>query len=233
VVEVAFNEEVKDKAPVSVSVVDPTERVKPLLRGIPDVVATIVALPAVFELVQHARPGIATIAATVYGVCLIMLFTVSATYHTFMWPIHIRMLLRRFDHSMVYVLIAGCYTPVCLTVLDPALAKPLLMVVWGITALGIAKSFLWSTSPRWLNTSVYLLMGWIIVPFSPKVYNGLGEHGFALLAIGGAAYTVGALIYARRWPNPSPRIFGYHELFHVFVVAAGICHYVTFWNLLT
>jgi hemolysin III len=233
VVEVAFSEEVKDKAPVSVAAETSEERVKPLLRGIPDVAATLVALPAVFMLVQHARAGIATIAATVYGICLLLLFSVSATYHTFMWPLHVRMMLRRFDHSMVYVLIAGCYTPVCLITLDPGLSTPLMVVVWGMTALGIGKSFLWSDAPRWLNTGVYLFMGWIIVPFSPAVYRGLGYDGFILLAAGGLAYTLGAIIYARRWPNPSPRIFGYHEVFHVFVVGAGVCHYVTFWHLLT
>ena len=207
---------------------------KPRLRGIPDVVASCFALPGVYLLTHVARPGTASVAATVYGVCLSLLFLVSAIYHTFMWPLSVRHILRRFDHSMVYVLIAGSYTPFCLTVIDRDDGGYLLLaVVWTIAALGALKSFVWTSAPRALNTAIYLMMGWLIAPFAKTVYHAVGTEGFGLLMVGGLLYTVGALIYLRRWPNPSPKTFGYHEVFHVFVVAAGACHYVAIWNLLT
>ena len=208
-------------------------RVKPRLRGIPDVFATCVAAPAALWLIHEARGGTHLIAASVYGACLVLLFAVSATYHTFMWSASMRMLLRRFDHSMVYVLIAGSYTPVCLTVVEAPLGEAFLAGIWGIAALGCLKSFVWIHAPRTLNTAIYLMMGWLIMPLAPTIYRGVGTLGVALLAIGGLAYTVGALIYARRWPNPFPNTFGYHEVFHVLVVVAAACHYVTMWTLLT
>lgn len=207
--------------------------VKPRLRGIPDVVACVFAVPGAFLLTQHARAGSPSVAALVYGICLVMLFGVSATYHTFMWPMRVRMVLRRIDHTMVYVLIAGSYTPFCLTVLPAERGHLLLATVWGITAAGAVKSFVWPQAPRALNTLIYTGMGWLIVPFGADIYRALQPSGIALMAIGGAMYTIGAFIYLRRWPNPSPQVFGYHEVFHLLVVAAGTCYYVTFWNLLT
>ena len=206
---------------------------KPAFRGIPDVVATLVALPAVAYLLLHARAGILTTAGLVYGLCLIGLFTVSACYHTFMWPVRVRAVWRRIDHSMVYMLIAGTYTPVCLGALEPGLGRPFLAVVWVVAVLGFLKSFFWETSPRWLNTSIYLVMGWMLLPIVPALYRGIGPSNFALLGLGGVIYSVGAVVYARRWPNPDPKIFGYHEVFHVFVVVAAACHYAIVWNILT
>lgn len=208
-------------------------RVKPLLRGIPDVIASAAALPAAAYLVGNARPGAATVAALVYAATLVALFAVSATYHTPMWPLNVRAWMRRADHSMIYVLIAGSYTPVCLTVLPAHIGIPLLWAVWIYAAAGITKVFAWPTSPRWLNVVSYIVLGWFVAPYLGATYAGFGLTGFVLLAAGGFAYTVGAVIYARRWPNPVPTVFGYHEVFHVFVIGAATCHYAAMWGLLT
>lgn len=231
--EVALQQEAQKPSPLSAAQPTPKASGKPLFRGIPDVVATLVAIPAVAALLLHARMGTVTLAGMVYGLTLVGLFTVSALYHTFMWPLHIRAVWRRIDHSMVYVLIAGTYTPVCWVALDPAVGRPFLAAIWGVAALGALKSFFWETSPRWLNTSVYLAMGWALVPIMPAVYRGIGLQNFALIGIGGVIYSLGAVVYARRWPNPDPETFGYHEVFHLFVIAAAACHYACIWNILT
>lgn len=231
--EVALQQEAQKPSPLSVAQSAPETPGKPLFRGIPDVVATLIAIPAVAALLLHARMGSVTLAGMVYGLTLVGLFTVSASYHTFMWPLRIRAMWRRIDHSMVYVLIAGTYTPVCLVAVNPAVGRPFLAAIWGVAALGALKSFFWETSPRWLNTAVYLAMGWALMPIMPAVYRGIGVQNFALIGIGGILYSVGAVIYARRWPNPDPKTFGYHEVFHLFVVAAAACHYACIWNILT
>jgi hemolysin III len=208
------------------------QKVKPRWRGIPDVIALFGFVPAAIVLVTQAAPGVSTIAALVYASSLVALFAVSAAYHTPRWPMHVRMFWRRLDHSTIYVLIAGCYTPVCLLILPETQGSLLLAVVWGLTVLGFLKSFFWPTSPRALNTMVYVAMGWLVVPELAHLRAGFGDD-LILLAIGGALYTIGAVVYVRRWPNPLPHIFGYHEVFHLFVVAAAACQYAAFWTLLT
>lgn len=224
-------------APSSVGVdpvlLAPTLKAKPLLRGIPDVVATLAALPAAWLLLRAARPGVAWLGALIYGICMVLLFAISATYHAFMWPPRVRGILRRFDHAMVYMLIAGSYTPLCLAGLGPTMGLRLLALVWSVAALGVAKSFLWPAAPRSLNTLLYIGLGWLVVIALPAAQGALGSLGIGLLLGGGIVYTLGALIYWQRWPNPSPRLFGYHEVFHLFVMAAGGCHYATMWRLLT
>jgi hemolysin III len=208
------------------------QRIKPLLRGVLDVLACMVAIPATALLIASADGGVAKVAAVVYGLSLVALFGISATYHTPWWPRDVRLVLRRLDHSTIYVLIAGSYTPVALVALEPPGAVVLLCVVWLGVVAGFLKSFLWPTSPRWLNTGVYLLLGWIVVPFLPELIGTIGWRAFALLIGGGLLYTVGAVIYTRRQPDPYPRIFGYHEVFHLFVVAASGCHFVAMWHVL-
>ncbi|RYF00833.1 MAG: hemolysin III [Oxalobacteraceae bacterium] len=211
----------------------PNPKVRPRFRGIPDVVAALAAVPAVALLIRRAHAGVCGTAASIYGTSLILLFATSAIYHAFYWPLHVRDILKRFDHAMVYVLIAGSYTPVALAALPPRPGLVLLSMVWAVALLGIVKSFVWTTAPRLLNTAIYIAMGWLVLPFLPSVYRGLGAFDMGLLATGGVVYTLGGLIYARRWPNPDPRTFGYHEVFHLFVIAAAACHFATMWKLLT
>ncbi|MBI5509296.1 MAG: hemolysin III family protein [Deltaproteobacteria bacterium] len=208
-----------------------TVGIKPRLRGVPDVFATMLAVPAAALLIAHAADGVARTASVIYGVALVLLFAVSATYHTPTWPIRVRNILRQLDHSTIYVLIAASYTPPCLLALPRHEGLALLTVVWITAAAGFIKSAVWRKAPRWLNAGVYVLMGWAVSPFVVELYHGLGFLGALLLLGGGVIYTVGAVIYSRRWPNPYPTVFGYHELFHVFVVAAAATQYVAMWNL--
>jgi len=220
------------QTPAAVNVRRPTARVrgvKPMMRGIPDVLAVIVAVPAAGLLIASAQPGAVT-GAIIYGLSLVFLFAASALYHTPYWPVDLRQKFRAIDHSTIYVYIAGTYTPVCLNVLPPHLGVPLCWAVWAVAVFGLLKSFLWKTSPRWLNTSVYIGFGLMSAPFTLVMLEVMGAGGLALLALGGLAYIVGAMIYLKRWPNPNPMVFGYHEIFHVFVISASALHYWMIWR---
>ena len=206
---------------------------KPRLRGIPDVIAVAIFVPAAAWLMAHARPGLPTVSATVYSISLVLLFGVSATYHAPMWPMRIRRFWRKLDHSAIYILIAGSYTPICLLLLGPATGRTILWAAWIVAGLGLLKSFLWERAPRWLNTTIYIGVSWLIAPFVPRLWVVAGPWPCLLWAFGGLLYTVGAIIYIRKKPNPYPTLFGYHEIFHVFVVTAGASHYLAMWSLLT
>lgn len=205
---------------------------KPLLRGIPDLIATLVAIPAVLILVANARMGRATTAAIVYGLCLILLFGVSAIYHVPPWSARARVRLQRVDFSTIYLAIGGSYTPIALLIPDRDISNVLLWVSWAGAAIGILKNMVWPRAPRLFNTVIYIALGWAVVPFIPEVHALLGLIGIGLLVTGGVLYTFGAFIYARRWPDPRPTVFGYHEVFHLFVIAAGTSHFIAMWRII-
>lgn len=191
------------------------------------------AVPALWSLLHHARPGLHAVAALVYGVSLLLLFFVSALYHAPMWPDRLRTWLKRADHAVIYVLIAGSYTPICLLALPEQQGELVLWAVWSIAALGSLKTLLWPSAPRTLNAAIYVGMGWLITPYAGRLYEALSPAGFWLALSGGLFYTLGALIYAKRWFNWWPRWVGYHEAFHVLVILAAATHYVVFWDLVT
>jgi hemolysin III len=205
----------------SATVVSPE---KPLLRGVSHEIAAGVALTGWIVLALVAAPGRARVAANVYGASLFTLFLTSALYHRPTWRPRARLFMRRLDHSAIFLLIAGTYTPFCL-LLPPAAGRALLAVVWGGAAAGVVQSLLWVRAPKALSAIVYVLLGWVIIPVLPSLRATLGGGALALLAGGGAIYTAGAVIYAARRPDPFPRIFGYHEIFHALVIAAAACHY--------
>jgi hemolysin III len=197
---------------------------KPLLRGVSHEIAAGVALAGWIVLALVAAPGRARIAANVYGASLFTLFLVSAVYHRPAWRPRARLLMRRLDHSAIFLLIAGTYTPFCL-LLPPQTGRLLLGVVWGGAVAGVLQSILWARAPKALSAGVYVLLGWVVVPVLPSLRATLGAGAVALLAGGGAMYTVGAIVYATRRPDPFPRVFGYHEVFHALVIAAAACHF--------
>jgi hemolysin III len=199
-------------------------RPKPLLRGVSHEIAAGVALAGLVALVLLAPGPRARTAALVYGFSLVGLFSVSALYHRPAWGPRARLWMRRLDHSAIFLLIAGTFTPLCL-VLGDARAYTMLAVVWTGAGIGILRALLWPRAPRWVATALYLLLGWAAVPLVPAMYRALGPVSLALLAGGGALYTVGAVIYATRRPDPFPRVFGYHEVFHALVVAAAGLHF--------
>ncbi len=193
---------------------------KPLLRGVSHEIAAGVALAGLVAHVLLAPGPRARLAGLVYGGSLVALFGTSALYHRPTWAPRARLWMRRLDHSAIFLLIAGTFTPLCLLLGDDR-ARTLLAVVWAGAGLGIVRALLWPTAPRAVSTSLYLLLGWAAVPLVPAMYRTLGPVALALLAAGGLLYSVGAVIYATRRPDPFPRVFGYHEVFHLLVIAAA------------
>ncbi len=196
---------------------------KPLLRGVSHEIAAFAALAAWIALAALAPTFRGRAAANVYGASLFTLFLVSAVYHRRNWPPRARAWMRRLDHSAIFLLVAGTYTPVSL-LLPARSGLPLLGVVWAGAALGIVQSILWVHAPKPLVAAIYVALGWAVLPVLPALRAVLGTPALALLAAGGAAYTVGAVIYAARRPDPFPSVFGYHEVFHALVIAAAGCH---------
>jgi len=206
----------------------PVARKKPRLRGIPHLLAALCALPAVAVLALHAAPGAPTTAALAYGVSLVVLLSVSAFYHTPMWSPATRMAIRRVDRSAIFVLIAGTYTPMCVAIGGNAFTV-LLPIVWGGAAVGVLMAVAWVKAPRWATAVPYVLYGWAIMFYAADLYRVTGPGPPTLIGVGGAVYTLGAVTYARRRPDPSPEIFGYHEVFHVLVIVASAIHYAAVW----
>jgi hemolysin III len=209
-----------------VSLPGPREAVIPLLRGRLHLHALWVALAAAVVLVALAPSGRARVAALIYGAGLCALFGASALYHRWPGPPHVKPLLRRVDHSVIFVFIAASYTPVGLLVLEPPTGTLVLAAAWVAAAVGVTLSIAWIDAPRWVQALTYVATGWIVVAAMPQLLDRAGVAPFVLFAIGGAVYSLGALVYAAQKPNPWPRVFGFHELFHALVIAAAIVHFV-------
>lgn len=198
---------------------------KPLLRGRIHFVAFLLSLPAGLVLVDLARPGAGRAGAVVYALSLTALYGASAAYHRLGRSPASQRWLRRIDHATIYVLIAGTYTPVCLLVLSGAWRWSLLVAVWAAAAVGVAMKLVrFDLSQRW-GSFLYGAMGGAVVVVLPQLVSRLPLRVFGLLAAGGLVYTVGAVVLATRRPNPYPRVFGYHEVWHCMVVVAGVCHW--------
>jgi hemolysin III len=198
---------------------------KPRLRGVVHQWSFFVALAGALVLLLVAPTAQARLAGAVYAFGLCALLGASALYHRGAWSPPIRLWLQRLDHSMIFVLIAGTYTPIALLALDGALAVAVFVVVWAGALAGITFSVVWIDAPKWLAALVYVVLGWVLVVALPATFNALGPVGFGLIVGGGVLYTLGAIVYARRRPDPVPDVFGYHEVFHVFVVCAAALHY--------
>jgi hemolysin III len=198
---------------------------KPRLRGVFHQWAFFVSLGAGMALVLLANGSRATIAAAIYAFSLSALLGVSALYHRVTWGPAARRWMRRLDHTMIFVLIAGTYTPFALLVLHGTIAEIVLVAVWACAAAGIVLNLIWWDAPKTVTAAVYLSTGWIAVLAFPQLWSGLGPVGFGLVVLGGILYTAGAVVYARRRPDPKPAVFGYHEIFHLLVVAAAACQF--------
>jgi hemolysin III len=198
---------------------------KPRLRGISHLAAFFLALGACATLVAAAPSTRAAVAGGFYGVSLATMFGVSALYHVPTWSQGRRHFLRRLDHAAIFLLIAGTYTPLCLA-LEPRRGLALLAFVLTGALFGVVKSLIFPDAPRYVAVPLYLGLGWAVFPLIPAVRAVVGAPGLALLAAGGLAYSAGAIIYAVRRPDPVPAVFGYHEVFHLLVVAAAVCHFV-------
>jgi hemolysin III len=197
---------------------------KPTWRGWIHAVTVPIALVAGIVLIAVADTASDKAAAAVLMASSLLLFGVSATYHRFHWGARMRVTLKRLDHSNIFLLIAGTYTPLAVLALAPERATQLLVIVWSGAALGIAFRVLWVSAPRWLYVPLYLALGWAAVAYLPDVWAASPATAI-LIAAGGLAYTVGAIVYGLQRPNPSPAHFGFHELFHACTVAAFLCHW--------
>ncbi len=205
---------------------------KPRLRGVSHQWAFFASLVLGAALVLAAPGSRATLACAVYAGSVAGLFGASALYHRVTWSrAAARRWMRRLDHTMIFVLIAGTYTPFTLLALEGDLAQVLLVVVWAGALGGVVLNLVWIDAPRPFVVAVYIALGSVAVVAVPAIVDAVGVLATLLLALGGALYIAGAVIYARRRPDPNPAVFGYHELFHVFVIAAAAVHYavVAFW----
>ena len=173
------------------------------------------------------------VAFLIFGISMFLLYTSSSLYHLLPVSESVIQKLRKLDHSMIYVLIAGTYTPICLILLDGGWRWGLFSAIWGLTAIGIIQKLFWMNAPRWLSTVFYLLMGWLAVIIFPKIYYLMPFGAFMWILIGGAAYTLGAIIYAIKKPDPLPNIFGFHEIWHLFVMAGTFSHFWAIYDYFT
>ena len=201
--------------------------VRPRLRGVFHEWAFFAALAAGAMLVVIADGALATFSSWIYAAALAAMFGASALYHRFPWKNAARRLwARRLDHSMIFVFIAGTYTPFALLRFEGTTQWLVLVMVWSGAALGLVIELVWLDSPRWLSAAAYLIVGWVGVLAIPQIFSAVGIGGAVLLMVGGALYTIGAVIYATQWPNPFPRTLGFHEIFHLLVVAAAASQFV-------
>ena len=201
------------------------DEVKPHLRGWLHAASTPLALAAGIVLVVLSPTPTTRVGSGVFAFTALLLFTVSAIYHRGNWSERKWAFLRRFDHSNIFLLIAGSYTPFTLILLDGTARIALLVIVWSGALLGVAFRIFWIDAPRWVYTPIYLALGWVAI-FYANDFSGAGVAVITLLAVGGGLYTLGGLVYGLKRPNPFPAWFGFHEVFHSFTIAAFICHYV-------
>jgi hemolysin III len=203
------------------------EPVAPLLRGWLHLVCFFLSLPAGAFLVATATSTRARVAVVVYSIGLSALFGVSAMYHRGGWTGAARRRMRRLDHGTIFVMIAGCYTPLCLLVLHGTLGAAVLVAVWAGAAAGLGLAITGVAERPVVGLACYVGLGWVMVVATPQLVHGMRISELALLFAGGLLYTVGGVCLGTCWPDPFPRHFGYHEVWHLMVVAAGVCHYVT------
>lgn len=194
-------------------------------------IGMLMAIFAAFPLLikaAHEPSRIYLISLAIYAVSLILLYAASTTYHTFDFSERVNTILKKIDHMMIFVLIAGSYTPVCLIVLGGKLGYTLLALVWGIAAVGMLVKACWITCPKWFSSVIYIAMGWVCVLVFGPLLKTLSVPAFLWLLSGGIIYTVGGVIYALKLPlfNAKHKFFGSHEVFHLFVMGGSICHFI-------
>ena len=208
--------------------------VKPRLRGVSHQWAFVASLFLGAGLIVAAKTPKATLAVAIYAVSLSALLGTSALYHRVNWKRpNVRRWMRRLDHSMIFFLIAGTYTPFALIVMHGTIATAVLVFVWVGAIAGAIVEMVWIGHPKWVSATVYLTIGWVAAVAFPQLWDTLGPGGALLLVGGGLLYTAGAVVYAIQRPDPNPAIFGYHEVFHAFVIVAAAVQFavIAFWAL--
>lgn len=192
-------------------------------------IGVILSVLAVYQLVTKAYISgsiLHVVSFAIFGTSLILLYTASTLYHIFERPKKLSMVLHKIDHMMIFVLIAGTYTPICLIPLKGTLGLTLLSIIWASAIAGILFKVFWMNAPRWINTCIYIGMGWMIIIAIFPLIDRLSSYAIGWLFAGGIAYTIGAVIYGAKWPRIQSKWFGFHEIFHLFVLLGSYCHYV-------
>ncbi|MCG5430872.1 hemolysin III family protein [Mycobacterium sp. MYCO198283] len=206
---------------------------KPRARGWIHVYSAVVAvfcgatLVSVSWALQSRSAGLATL---VYTLTIVAMFTVSAAYHRINWKCRApAKWMKRADHSMIFLFIAGSYTPFAVLALPESQGKVLLGIVWCGALAGVLLKMFWPSAPAWVGVPLYLLLGWVAAWFIGPILDGAGTAAVVLLIVGGALYSIGGVLYALKWPNPWPQTFGHHEFFHACTAVAATCHYIAMW----
>jgi hemolysin III len=207
---------------------DPASAISHLLGCILAIIGTVLLVIQgnKFGGIQYAA------AFAVYGLSMILLYLASANYHWFNLSERGILVLRKLDHAMIYILIAGTYTPLCVLALKGPWGMGMLIAIWGLAVAGILMTVFYFNAPRWLTTGTYLLMGWLAIVAIVPLYRVLPTAGFAWLLAGGVFYTIGGIIYGRKRSLIDLPGFGFHEVFHIFVLAGSVCHYLLMWVLI-
>jgi hemolysin III len=206
---------------------------KPLLRGWMHLVCFFLAIPAGVTVVALAQSPRGRVGALVYAVGLVALFGVSGAYHRFGWSDARRLWMQKLDHGTIFLMIAGSYTPVCLMVLEGWVTWTMLAIAWTGAAVGFLLAFTGGNTSRMVRSTLYLALGWAAVAAVPQMWDNLSIAELVLIAVGGLLFTVGAVFLFTRWPDPFPRVFGYHEVWHAMVIAAVACHFVAITSLVS
>lgn len=205
---------------------------KPLLRGHFHQAAFFISLGACTMLLSLAKNTSEILALSIYSLGLIALFGVSAIYHRPQWNPRERAWMRRLDHSCIFILIAATGTPIGILALNSSDGRAFLTPIWIATIIGVLQSLFWVKAPKWLVAVLCLITGWLATPYIEELKAALGSINVWLIVSGGVVYTLGALIYALKRPNPYPKVFGYHEIFHIMVIIGAILHFIVIRSLI-
>ena len=201
------------------------EEVKPKLRGWLHAATTPLALAAGIVLIVLSPTLTTRVGSAIFAASALALFAISAVYNVGRWSPRAHAILRRLDHSNIFLLIAGSYTPFTLILLEGTERVVLLAIVWAGAAAGVMFRIFWSDAPRWVYTPIYVALGWVAI-FYAEDFSAGGTAVITLIAVGGGLYTLGGVVYGFKWPDPFPTWFGFHEVFHTLTIAAFVCHYV-------
>ena len=211
----------------------PQPALRPRMRGWLHVWSFYISLATGATLIALAASTVsakAALATSIYGATVLGLFGISALYHRVNWvSVSARTWMKRLDHSMIFVFIAGTYTPFALLAMPPDTGNVVLAVVWIGAISGVALKLAWPHAPKWVGVPMYIALGWVAVFVLPDIMHHAGVAALVLVIVGGLLYTVGGIFYGIRWPNPWPGVFGFHEVFHAATVVAALCHYIAIW----
>jgi len=205
---------------------------KPLLRGISHLIMFFVSFIACCFLIYYSSSVLEYVANSIYSVGLCSMFGISTLYHRLNCDIKTKIMLRKLDHCGIFIMIAGSFTPICLLALPSESGNKLLIIVWSLAFIGIIQSIFFSRIHRWLRASLYLIVGYMAFPFIKILYLSLSLYKLVLITVGGVVYSLGAIGYGLKFPTLNPKIFGFHEMFHLLVVIAAIMHFIVIYSLI-